>query len=182
MLLRTSIFAAVAVLLATQIPALIERMDQPAQQQPAAKAPSPAPTSSPSATPAPQAASLTPGTMVLNADGRGHFIGSFRLNGKSVNGLVDTGASMVAINERTARMLGYGANSLDFRYRMQTANGQTEAAHIVLDRVEIGNVRVRDVDAMVLRDEALADTLVGMSFLTKLKSYQVKGGSLTLAN
>ncbi len=178
MLLRTSIFAAVAVLLATQIPALIERIDHPAQEEPAAQAPS----STPSATPAPQAASLTPGTMVLKADGRGHFIGTFRLNGKSVTGLVDTGASVVAINERTARMLGYGANSLDFRYRMQTANGQTEAAHIVLDRVEIGNVRVRDVDAMVLRDEALGETLVGMSFLTKLKSYQVKGSSLTLAN
>ncbi|MOA63383.1 hypothetical protein D3C78_1890910 [compost metagenome] len=52
----------------------------------------------------------------------------------------------------------------------------------MLDRVEIGNVLVRDVDAMVLRDEALSTTLVGMSFLTKLKSYQVKGGSLTLAN
>jgi aspartyl protease family protein len=52
----------------------------------------------------------------------------------------------------------------------------------VLDRVEIGNVRVRDVEAFVLRDKALGDTLVGMSFLKKLKSYQVKGDSLTLAN
>ncbi len=178
MLLRTSIFAAVVVLMATQIPALIERTDHPAQQEPALQRPSPAA----STTPAPQPAALTPGTMVLNADGRGHFIGSFKLNGKPVTGLVDTGASVVALNERTARMLGYSANSLDFRYPMQTANGQTQAAHIVLDRVEIGNVRVRDVDAMVLRDEALSDTLVGMSFLTKLKSYQVKGGSLTLAN
>jgi aspartyl protease family protein len=178
MLFRTSIFAAVAVLLATQIPALIERVDHPAEPEPTAQSPSPAA----STKPAPQPASATPGTMVLNVDGRGHFIGSFRLNGKPVTGIVDTGASVVAINERTARMLGYSANSLDFRYPMQTANGQTQAAHIVLDRVEIGNVRVRDIDAMVLRDEALSETLIGMSFLTKLKSYQVKGGSLTLAN
>ncbi len=177
MLIRTAMFAAVAIVVATQIPALLERTG-PAQQEPVVQAP--APKSPVAATP--QAASLTPGTMVLNADGRGHFIGTFRLNGKSVTGLVDTGASVVAINERTARTLGYGANSLDFRYPMQTANGQTLAAHVVLDRVEIGNVRVRDVDAMVLRDEALSTTLVGMSFLTKLKSYQVKGGSLTLAN
>ncbi|MND96651.1 hypothetical protein D3C80_889500 [compost metagenome] len=177
MLLRTAMFAAVAVVVATQIPALLEHTG-PAQQEPVVQAPA---AKSPAAA-APQAASLSPGTMVLNADGRGHFIGTFRLNGKSVTGLVDTGASVVAINERTARMLGYGANSLDFRYPMQTANGQTLAAHVVLDRVEIGNVLVRDVDAMVLRDEALSTTLVGMSFLTKLKSYQVKGGSLTLAN
>ncbi|MBB4349027.1 MULTISPECIES: TIGR02281 family clan AA aspartic protease [Rhizobiaceae] len=177
MLIRTAMFAAVAVVVATQIPALLEHTG-PAQQEPVVQAPA---AKSQVAT-TPQAASLTPGTMVLNADGRGHFIGTFKLNGKSVTGLVDTGASVVAINERTARMLGYGANSLDFRYPMQTANGQTLAAHVVLDRVEIGNVRVRDVDAMVLRDEALSTTLVGMSFLTKLKSYQVKGGSLTLAN
>ncbi|MGA1831148.1 TIGR02281 family clan AA aspartic protease [Rhizobium wenxiniae] len=177
MLIRTAMFPAVAILVATQIPALLEHTG-PAQQESVVQAPAP----KPQAAAPPQAASLTPGTMVLNADGRGHFIGTFRLNGKSVTGLVDTGASVVAINERTARMLGYSANSLDFRYPMQTANGQTQAAHIVLDRVEIGNVRVRDVDAMVLRDEALSDTLVGMSFLTKLKSYQVKGGSLTLAN
>lgn len=177
MLIRTAMFAAVAIVVATQIPALLESTG-PAQQEPVVQAP--APKSPVAATP--QAASLTPGTMVLNADGRGHFIGTFRLNGKSVTGLVDTGASVVAINERTARTLGYGANSLDFRYPMQTANGQTLAAHVVVDRVEIGNLRVRDVDAMVLRDEALSTTLVGMSFLTKLKSYQVKGGSLTLAN
>lgn len=177
MLIRTAMFAAIAIVVATQIPALLEHTG-PAQQEPVVQAPSQAPQTAAT----PQAASLTPGTMVLNADGRGHFIGMFRLNGKSVTGMVDTGASVVAINERTARTLGYGANSLDFRYPMQTANGQTLAAHVVLDRVEIGNVRMRDVDAMVLRDEALSTTLVGMSFLTRLKSYQVKGGSLTLAN
>lgn len=179
MLLRTAMFAAVAVLLATQIPALMERLNEPASQ--GADQQAPASSATPPAA-VPQAASVAPGSTVLNADGRGHFIGAFRFNGKSVTGLVDTGASVVAINESTARRLGYSANSLDFRYRMQTANGQTEAAHIMLDRVEIGNVRVSDVDAMVLRDEALADTLVGVSFLQKLKSYQVKGSSLTLAN
>lgn len=178
MLVRTAIFAAVAAVIATQIPALIERTNDTGQSEPAANSPSP----QGSTTATPQAASLSPGTIVLKADGRGHFSGTFRLNGKSVTGLVDTGASVVAINERTARMLGYGVNSLDFRYPMQTANGQTMAAHIVLDRVEIGNVRVRDVDAMVLRDEALAGTLVGVSFLSKLKSYQVKDDNLTLAN
>ena len=88
----------------------------------------------------------------------------------------------MAINESTARKLGFGANSLDFRYSVNTANGKTSAAHVVLDRIEIGTVRVREVDAFVLRDDALGDTLVGMSFLKKLRSYQVKGNSLTLVN
>ncbi|WJH41900.1 TIGR02281 family clan AA aspartic protease [Aliirhizobium terrae] len=179
MLLRTAIFAAIVAVLATQIPALLHQEDggtSPEATRQAQRTPQ-----APQAT-APQVAALTPGSTVLAADGRGHFTGTFRLNGKSVPGMVDTGASLVAINESTARKLGYGVNGLDFRYEVNTANGKTDAALIVLDRVEIGNVRVRDVEAFVLRDKALADTLVGMSFLKKLKSYQVKGESLTLAN
>jgi aspartyl protease family protein len=172
MLLRTAIFAAVIALLATQIPALLEHVEDeepataPLVERPAAR----------------EAVSASPGNTVLQADGRGHFTGAFRINGKSVPGLVDTGASLVAMNESTARRLGFGANGLDFRYTVNTANGSTQAAHVILDRIEIGNIRVRDVEAFVLRDKALSSTLVGMSFLSKLKSYQVKGDSLTLAN
>jgi aspartyl protease family protein len=180
MLIRTAIFAAVVVVVATQIPALLERGDSGAPSE-TVQQQTQRTTQAPQAV-APQAAALTPGSTVLAADGRGHFTGTFRLNGKAVPGMVDTGASLVAINESTARKLGFGVNGLDFRYEVNTANGKTDAALVVLDRVEIGNVRVRDVEAFVLRDKALADTLVGMSFLKKLKSYQVKGDSLTLAN
>jgi aspartyl protease family protein len=176
MLLRTAIFAAVVAVLATQIPALLPQGDSGAPPETTRQ------TQQAPQTSAPQVAALAPGSTVLAADGRGHFTGTFRLNGKSVPGMVDTGASLVAINESTARKLGFGVNGLDFRYEVNTANGKTDAALIVLDRVEIGNVRVRDVEAFVLRDKALGDTLVGMSFLKKLKSYQVKGESLTLAN
>jgi aspartyl protease family protein len=176
MLLRTALFAAFVVVLATQIPSLIGRLDQ----APSPEAPEPA--AAQQARSNSQPASAASGTTVLSADGRGHFTGTFRINGKPVPGLVDTGASLVAINESTARRLGFGANSLDFRHRVNTANGQTQAAHIVLDRIEIGSVRAYGVDAFVLRDDALGDTLVGMSFLQKLKSYQVQGENLTLNN
>jgi aspartyl protease family protein len=179
MLIRTAIFAAVVAVVATQIPALLQQEDGGMPTE-TAEPTRPAP-QAPQAV-KPQVAALTPGSTVLTADGRGHFTGTFRLNGKSVPGMVDTGASLVAINESTARRLGFGVNGLDFRHEVNTANGKTDAALITLDRVEIGNVRVRDVDALVLRDKALSGTLVGMSFLQKLKSYQVKGDSLTLAN
>jgi aspartyl protease family protein len=169
MLLRTVIFAAVAALLATQVPALLQMSEQHA---PIA--------ASLEETATPQPASLAPGRVKLQADRRGHFNGTFRFNGKPVDGLVDTGASLVAINESTARKLGFGASSLDFRYSVGTANGNTDAARIILDRVEIGNLRVRGVEAFVMRDKALAGTLVGMSFLKKLKSFEVENGSLTL--
>ena len=171
MLLRTVIFAAVSAAIATQIPAVVEFVGKQPQQ---AAAPKPAETAKV------QPASVKPGSTMLEADSRGHFNGTFKMNGRSVDGMVDTGASLVAINESTARRLGFGVNSLDFRYTVSTANGNTDAARIVLDRVEIGNVRVRDVEAYVLRDKALSGTLVGMSFLKKLKSFQVEAGNLKL--
>jgi aspartyl protease family protein len=172
MLLRTVIVAAVVAAAATQIPALIapriEQASAPSANVPVA------------ANIQPTQAALGSGRVRLPSDSRGHFNGTFRINGKPVDGVVDTGASLVATNESTARRLGFIGNGLDFRYTVNTANGTTDAAHVVLDRVEIGAVKVKDVDAFVMRDKALSGTLVGMSFLKKLKSYQAEGGSLTL--
>lgn len=111
------------------------------------------------------------GQTVLTMGPGGHYTGTFKMNGKPVDALVDTGASTVAINVSTARRLGFSPAALDFRYDVNTANGSIKAAHVVLDRVEIGSIRVKEVDAFVLSDEALTSTLVGMSFMSKLKSY-----------
>lgn len=127
-------------------------------------------------------ANATPpsGTSVLKADAAGHYRGQFKLNGKPVEGMVDTGASAVAINESTARRLGYGAAALDFRYSVNTANGRSEAAVVRLKRVEIGSIKIEDVEALVLRDQALSDMLIGMSFLSRLSSYKAERQSLTM--
>jgi aspartyl protease family protein len=111
------------------------------------------------------------GQTVLTMGPGGHYTGTFKMNGKPVDALVDTGASFVAINVSTARRLGFSPATLDFRHEARTANGSIKAAHVVLDRVEIGSIRVKEVDAFVLSDEALSSTLVGMSFMSKLKSY-----------
>lgn len=120
------------------------------------------------------------GSYTLKADRSGHFSGDFRLDGRAVSGLVDTGATFVAMNETTARRLGFTSNSLDFRYAVSTANGPARAAQVILDRVEIGSIRARDIEAFVLKDEALDGTLIGMSFLRKLKSYSVENGRMVL--
>lgn len=111
------------------------------------------------------------GQTVLTMGPGGHYTGTFKMNGKPVDAMVDTGASFVAINVSTARRLGFSPTTLDFRHEARTANGIIKAAHVVLDRVEIGSIRVKEVDAFVLSDEALSSTLVGMSFMSKLKSY-----------
>lgn len=120
------------------------------------------------------------GTVTLAADARGHFITTIRLNGKPVEGMIDTGATTIAINESTARRLGYSANSLKFEHSVTTANGVTKVALVMLDRVELNGIRVDDVRAVVGRDEALSGTLIGMSFLKRLSSFQVKDGTLKL--
>lgn len=124
--------------------------------------------------------SPAPGTVVLPSDGRGHFLATFKLNGKPVEGMVDTGATSVAINESTARRLGFAANSLDFKYTSSTANGDTKFALITLDRVEIDGIRISGVRAAVLRDTSLSGTLIGMTFLSRLSSFKVEDGKLQL--
>ncbi|ACP27180.1 putative transmembrane protein [Sinorhizobium fredii NGR234] len=131
--------------------------------------------------PTPATASYAAGkAVVLEADRSGHFTGTFRINGRSERGLVDTGASTIAINASAARRFGIAVGSLSFDARAQTANGIVEAAHVSLDRVEIGGISLRNVEAMVLPDKALSGMLVGMSFLSRLSSYRVEDGALQL--
>ncbi|OJF92112.1 TIGR02281 family clan AA aspartic protease [Pararhizobium antarcticum] len=116
----------------------------------------------------------------LPADPKGHFFGTFSINGRRETGLVDTGASMIAINMSAARRLGIAVNSLKYNAAVSTANGVVKGAFVALDRVEIGTIGVRNVDALVLPDAALSGTLIGMSFMNKLSSYRVEGGALHL--
>jgi aspartyl protease family protein len=116
----------------------------------------------------------------IDMSAQGHFIAQFRMNGRSVEAMVDTGATMVAINKSTARRLGINVVPADFKYSVTTANGQTKVARAVIQTIEIGGVRVRDVEAAVLDDRALEGTLLGMSFLRELKSFRVENNELIL--
>jgi aspartyl protease family protein len=102
------------------------------------------------------------------------------MNGRSLDVLVDTGATMVAINETTAKRLGINLRPHDFRYQVRTANGVTLAAKATIDRIEIGDVEVRRVKATIARDQSLSTVLLGMSFLNKLKKFEVDGSTLVL--
>lgn len=115
-------------------------------------------------------------------DKTGHFSADFRVNGRNLRGLIDTGATYVALNVSTARNLGLGLNASDFKHQVNTANGRTSAAMVMLDQMNVGSITVRNVEAFVLEDKALTSTLIGMSFMTKLKSYQVKANRLELIN
>lgn len=119
-------------------------------------------------------------TVRLTMDSRGHFIADFRLNGRNTRALVDTGATTVAINTSTARQIGIALSDRDFSHRVSTANGETRAALTTIANIEIGRIRAENVQAMVLDDQALDQTLLGMSFLKTLGRFEVSGNTLTL--
>jgi aspartyl protease family protein len=118
----------------------------------------------------------------LNAGANGHYVTRADINNRSVNVLVDTGASTVALSYEDAEKVGLRPSNLKFDIPVSTANGIGKAAHVVLREVEIDNVRVSDVEGMVLQKGALRGTLLGMSFLSRLRSFSVENGKLVLKN
>ena len=123
-----------------------------------------------------------PGRKVrLPADARGHFTGDFKLNGRRVAALVDTGATLVAINASMAKRIGIELTPADFKYEVDTANGKARAASAMIDNLQIGRIYIESVQALVLDDKALDGTLIGMSFLKRLDKYEVADGALVLS-
>jgi aspartyl protease family protein len=122
-----------------------------------------------------------PGRKVrLPADARGHFMGEFKLNGRRVEALVDTGATLVAINFSMAKRIGIDLTPADFKYEVDTANGKARAASAMIDNLQIGRIYIESVQALVLDDKALDGTLIGMSFLKRLGKFEVADGALVL--
>ncbi|MFB9982836.1 TIGR02281 family clan AA aspartic protease [Mesorhizobium kowhaii] len=118
--------------------------------------------------------------VIVTADERGHFSSAFKLNGRQVDGMVDTGATLVAINTSTARRIGLSLNPADFSHEVSTANGSIKAAVAMIDRLQIGSITVNDVQTIVLDDRALHTNLIGMSFLNRLGKFQAENGTLLL--
>jgi aspartyl protease family protein len=114
------------------------------------------------------------------ADARGHFITMAEIEHTPIMVLVDTGASVVALSYEDAEQAGLAPRTLTYDVPINTANGRVEAARVVLDRVEIGNVLVRDVEGVVLPRGAYEGTLLGMSFLNRLSRFKVENGTLFL--
>lgn len=119
-------------------------------------------------------------SMTLDADRLGHFKAEARIDGRSLDFMVDTGASMVVLRESAAAEIGVHPMPADYTAVVSTANGKIKAARAKLDRIELGDITVFDVPALVLPDEALSQNLLGVSFLSKLRRYEVANGRMVL--
>ena len=102
------------------------------------------------------------------------------VNAAPASFLVDTGASFVALRESDAERAGVYTTWADYTVTVRTANGETKAARVILDAIEIRGIRVENVKAFVLKDDQLGVNLLGMSFLSRLESVEARGGELVL--
>ena len=118
----------------------------------------------------------------LNAGPYGHYKTSARINGRDVEVLVDTGASFVALTYEDAESAGIYINDSDYTHKTQTANGTTKVAMVQIDRISVGDIDVRNVRATVHEPGSLHVTLLGMSFLSKLRRAEMRNGQLVLEN
>jgi aspartyl protease family protein len=119
-------------------------------------------------------------TARLKPSSNGHYVTDAMINGASIRVLVDTGASTVALSFEDARRAGIRESELKFEVPVNTANGRVEAASVVIRRISVGGITVEDVHGMVLPKGALSGSLLGMSFLSRLDSYEVRQGTLIL--
>ncbi len=110
----------------------------------------------------------------------GHFVAKTQVNGRSVRMIIDTGASTVVLRPEDARRAGIQLNALSYTVPVQTANGKAFAARIRLDKVSLGELTLEKVDALVTRPGALHQSLLGMSFLSRLRSYEFTGNQLLM--
>ena len=119
------------------------------------------------------------GAVRVRAHRDGHFYIDSRVNGADVRFLIDTGASVVALSPDDAERIGFDRSQLNFSQRLHTAGGIVRAAPVVIHSLELGDIRLSNVRAVV-NGERLPHSLLGISALERLRGYEVRDGTLTL--
>ena len=116
---------------------------------------------------------------IIDRERDGHYWTRADVDGTAVKFMVDTGASTVAITFRDAQRIGLKPEDLDYKWEIRTAGGIVHGAAVTLEKISIGQVKVENVEAMVLR-EGLEQSLLGMTFLGELYSYEFRKSQLVI--
>ena len=166
-------FAILAFLAAGLVPRLMAPSTRTANErtQPTAMAAQPVPA---------PAVSAGPRSLTVRADNRGHYQVEGRIDGRRIGFMVDTGATVIALPEREAGRLGIHPSQRDYTAQIRTANGIVRGAPTRLNMVEVGGLVVYGVDAVIMPDGALSENLLGMSYLSRLRRFEMTGGRLVL--
>ena len=110
----------------------------------------------------------------------GDFQVAAQLNGTRVAMALDTGASAVVLTQEAAKAAGLPLEMLNYSVQVDTANGRARAAAVTLDRLAVGGIIERAVPALIAQPGQLRTSLLGMSFLNRLESWEVRGDRLMM--
>jgi clan AA aspartic protease (TIGR02281 family) len=103
-----------------------------------------------------------------------------KINGVAAPMVIDTGATSVVLTWETAKAAGLPLELLDYSVDVETAAGHTRAARLTLDRLAVGKLVERSVPALVVPRGQMKTNLLGMSFLDRLESWEVRPDGLKL--
>ena len=135
---------------------------------------------------------LIPGSPLSIADGDGraivtlqkrldgHFEAGISINGKTVDAMVDTGATATVLTAADAARAGFDPATLRFTIPVSTANGMANAARVVADEVAIGGISRKNMPLLVAEPGRLDQSLLGMNFIGTLSGFDVRGDRLIL--
>jgi aspartyl protease family protein len=119
-------------------------------------------------------------TVEIARGGGGSFAVGTQINGARIAMVLDTGASAVVLTQEAAKAAGLPLELLNYSVNVDTANGRARAAPVTLDRVSIGGITERSVPALIAQPGQLRTSLLGMSFLNRLESWEVRGDKLLM--
>lgn len=122
------------------------------------------------------------GRAEFKAAANGHFFLQAEVNFSPISLMVDTGASTVALRVSDAKRAGIHIFPADFILPVSTANGRTLAAPVQLDSVAVAGIEIERVSAVVVPDEQLGVSLLGTSFLSRLRRFEIAGDTLIFEN
>jgi len=116
----------------------------------------------------------------ITRGGQGNFSVAAHLNSARVSMVLDTGASSVVLTQDAAKAAGLPVEVLTYTVPIDTANGRTRAAPVTLNSITVGGIVERSVPALIAQPGQLRTNLLGMTFLNRLESWEVRGDKLVM--
>lgn len=110
----------------------------------------------------------------------GEFAVRAAINGAGVSMLVDTGATSVVLTHEAAQAAGLPVDFLKYDVAVETANGRTRGASVLIDTLMVGGIVERRVPALVMPKGVLRTSLLGMTFLSRLEAFEFRGDRLVM--
>jgi aspartyl protease family protein len=119
-------------------------------------------------------------TVTLDKGSSGHFEARVLVNGKTVDAVVDTGATSTVLTSDDAIAAGFNPAALTYTVPVATANGSAMAAAVTADEISIGGIVRRNMAVLVAPPGSLWQSLLGMNFISSLSGFDVRGDRMIL--